>query len=76
MSRSRKRPYIQAAADKKNKIRFNRIIRRTNEDIGQYCEYKKHHNSWDICDWILSPITNQKGVLCNVNKIHNCRNKT
>ena len=60
MSRSRKRPYIQAADDKKNKTRFNRIIRRTKEDIGQYCEYKKHHNSWDICDYLIYEPINPK----------------
>jgi hypothetical protein len=51
MSRSRKKPYWKMACDRDYKTIFNRVIRRNREDIGQYNEYKKHHNSWDICDY-------------------------
>jgi len=54
MSRSRKKnPFKQLATDKGIKKSYNRKIRRTREDVGQNMEYKKHHNSYDICDFLL-----------------------
>ena len=54
MSRSRKKhPFKQIATNKFMKKVYNRKIRRSQEDIGQYCEYKKHHDSYEICDWLI-----------------------
>jgi len=54
MSRSRKKnPFKQLATDKGMKKSYNRKIRRTREDVGQNMEYKKHNNSYDICDVLL-----------------------
>jgi|GEM_PF-2365605 len=52
MSRSRKRPYLKVACDRRYKKLYNRAIRRNREDIGNYSEYKKHHCSYNICDYI------------------------
>ena len=54
MSRSRKKhPFKQIATNKFMKKVYNRKIRRSQEDIGQHCEYKKHHDSYEICDWLI-----------------------
>ena len=53
MSRSRKKhPFMQVATNKWMKKVYNRQIRRSQEDVGQRMEYKKHHQSYDICDWL------------------------
>ncbi len=52
MSRSRKKnPYWQIGTNKFMKKAYNRKIRRSKEDVGQNKEYKKHHESYEICDW-------------------------
>ena len=53
MSRSRKRPFKQVATQKFMKKVYNRQIRRSQEDVGCNMEYKKHHESYEICDWIF-----------------------
>ena len=61
MTRSRKKhPIQQLATNKFLKKVYNRKIRRNNEDVGQNIEYKKHHDSYEICDWILYEPNNPK----------------
>ena len=61
MSRSRKKhPIQQLATNKFMKKIYNRAIRRSKEDIGQYGEYKKYHDSYEICDWLLYEPKNPK----------------
>lgn len=61
MSRSRKKnPFKQLATDKGMKKSYNRKIRHSQEDVGQNMEYKKHHNSYDICDCLLYAPDNPK----------------
>ena len=53
MSRSRKKhPIQQLATNKSMKKAFNRQLRWQNVDIGNNMEYKKHNDSYEICDWI------------------------
>ncbi len=61
MSRSRKKhPIQQLAANKFMKHVYNKKIRRNNENIGQNSEYKKHNDSYEICDWISYEPDNPK----------------
>lgn len=60
MSRSRKRPFKQVATAKILKKIYNRQLRRTKTDVGQFCEYKKHRQSYDICDYIFYEPDNPK----------------
>ena len=54
MSRSRKKhPFQQLAANKYMKKIYNRKIRRSGIDIGKNNDYKKHFDSYEICDWLL-----------------------
>ena len=51
MSRSRKKhPVITDKAQKWAKKDANKRVRNT-EDIGNGSNYKKHYNSWNICDY-------------------------
>lgn len=51
MSRSRKKnPIRQLATDKSYKKIYNKKTR--HQDIGNNAEYKKHNDSYEICDWI------------------------
>lgn len=51
MSRSRKKnPVVTQTNCKLAKKDANRKIRNT-EDIGSGNNYKKHYNSWNICDY-------------------------
>ena len=38
----------------------NRQIRRQNVDIGNNKEYRKHNDSYEICDWISYEPDNPK----------------
>ena len=61
MSRSRKKhPFEQLASNKYMKKVYNRKIRRSREDVGQFSEYKKHHDSYEICDFLLFAPENPK----------------
>jgi len=60
MSRSRKKPYLQLATNKFMKKVYNRQIRRQNVDIGNNKEYRKHNDSYEICDWISYEPDNPK----------------
>ena len=60
MSRSRKKPYTQLATNKSMKRTYNKKIRRSNEDVGQNSEYKKHNDSYEICDYLLYEPENPK----------------
>lgn len=52
MSRSRKKhPYYQLLKNKHVKKAYNRKIRMENVDVGNNMEYKKHFESYEVCDW-------------------------
>lgn len=53
MSRSRKKPFKQVATNKFYKKLYNRRLRRQNVEYGNNNEYKKHNDSYEICDWIF-----------------------
>lgn len=51
MSRSRKKtPIATCAKNKKGKKEASKKIRKI-DDIGNGNNYKKHYNSWNICDY-------------------------
>lgn len=51
MSRSRKKnPIRQTATNKSYKKIYSKKTR--HQDIGNNGEYKKHNDSYEICDWL------------------------
>lgn len=60
MSRSKKKPFTQLATNKSMKKVYNRQLRRQNVDVGNNSEYKKHNDSYEICDWLLYEPDNPK----------------
>lgn len=55
MSRSYKKPIIKDGYKSKWKRKEKRFANKTlkNKDIANFGNYKKHYNSWDICDWVF-----------------------